>query len=746
MMFKIESFNLVKMTRKKSVKKKIIKKIQKDKAKKKKKDKLHELKEKLKAAANGGMSKLEYQQNLLDPKFRAAMLGFGGFSQSGMSNANQYLQEHRDKNNELTRKIAVEEERAKLKQDNERLNRELKQNKQQHADELSKLRMEQQKESLEKETKRQETVFKEKVDYEKTIAAQKAIIQTLKEKEEDQKRREQTEKSIFDNQEAIKTAITNLTVGKDNAKTAEKLREIGEQLTAITTKQTELQTQYDNTQKILTTKHQLTIAQSNEETNDQLRPMEAELNKKIREAEKAKLEYESNEKYLHLQFEKSMAEYKADFAQRENALTQGIAALEQKQKKFDLETKKIKEYYDLISKYNTLSAQYMADRTNKNLELQVADLKRQLERFREDIKQENQYNDLLLERDLLLVQVDPELKQAAFEHKADNAVKIETVRKGNKLMKKVSDETEKIDDLTLNMISLGKQIFGEKWDHNEMFKPDFDKKIKTKLLETQQEAQKAQKKKDELIQIRKTLDDTKKIQMENEQREFENNDVEMRNKGMIQAQAKKHEEEVRQKAYNEELKKKNEVLENLKREHEEGTRLASQAFYQLMDMDPNFKIAADTVAQAKGYATPDFSLLYDIQEHMKKTGNDTIVLEKLYKQIADYQKEQGDNINYVQNLNEYVAGITKEKDDALKKNTELQGKLNQAYAYGWNITGKLNDRPAANLAAQLAGVPEWETETFLEEVYNGSKRNEEQLEEKEHQEMMREGEEIFGYD
>ena len=82
------------------------------------------------------MSRLEYEQSMMDPRFRAAMIGFN----SPMGNAQQYmnhsLHEQEVKNNELTRQVAFQNDLANAKQANMKLKDELSTAKLQYQQEI----------------------------------------------------------------------------------------------------------------------------------------------------------------------------------------------------------------------------------------------------------------------------------------------------------------------------------------------------------------------------------------------------------------------------------------------------------------------------------------------------------------------------------------------------------------------------------------------------------------------------------
>ena len=100
------------------------------------------------------MTKLEYEQNLMDPRFRAAMMGFNNPQGNAQQYMNHALHEQETKNNELTRQISYQNDLANAKQAYAQLKNEVSTMKIKHAQELpaNNLEMERQRKKLEKES------------------------------------------------------------------------------------------------------------------------------------------------------------------------------------------------------------------------------------------------------------------------------------------------------------------------------------------------------------------------------------------------------------------------------------------------------------------------------------------------------------------------------------------------------------------------------------------------------------------
>ena len=97
------------------------------------------------AAGAGGktpMTRLEYEQSMMDPRFRAAMMGFNNPVGAQVMQANYARQEQENKNNELTRQMTYQNDINNLKKREIELKQEVKNAKQEAKAELDKARAE----------------------------------------------------------------------------------------------------------------------------------------------------------------------------------------------------------------------------------------------------------------------------------------------------------------------------------------------------------------------------------------------------------------------------------------------------------------------------------------------------------------------------------------------------------------------------------------------------------------------------
>ena len=144
------------------------------------KDKLKETAEKFRSAVNGNMSKLEYEQSMMDPRFRAAMMGFNNPASNYNQQISNALHEHENKNNELTRQISVQNEIANYQKANHKLKEQLAQEKMQHQTDItiSKLEMGIKRNEFEKQNLQQKFQYDTQIQQlNAQIADQNRIIQ-----------------------------------------------------------------------------------------------------------------------------------------------------------------------------------------------------------------------------------------------------------------------------------------------------------------------------------------------------------------------------------------------------------------------------------------------------------------------------------------------------------------------------------------------------------------------------------------
>ena len=191
------------------------------------------------------MSRLEYEQSMMDPRFRAAMQGFNNPANNINQVANQQLHEQETRNNELTRQLSYQHDLATAKQANMKLKNELSTAKIQHQQELSakNLELEHQRHKLEKEA----MVNKWKQDAE--ISELKNTLEQERQKHADEQTRWQQEKDK-------KKVEHDLKIQQIQSKHDAVINKISEQTTAI-----------KNLAEIESTRHKQTEQMLNSQTD-----------------------------------------------------------------------------------------------------------------------------------------------------------------------------------------------------------------------------------------------------------------------------------------------------------------------------------------------------------------------------------------------------------------------------------------------------------------------------------------------
>ena len=204
------------MVKRKVIKKKVNDKV-KDKAKNKSKNKGKTKQETVETQKPlydrvKNMSRLEYEQSMMDPRFRAAMAGFGVGQTPGMNQQINQRIDDLDKrlgdNNALTNQIALKEEIFNVQKKNTELKEELKRKMQEQANEKAKFEAEMKQQQLQRdlESQAKEHEYQKQIR-EKEMAFNELKYNTeiesndMKHKLDEQKRRYQEQQTRFDNEQ-----------------------------------------------------------------------------------------------------------------------------------------------------------------------------------------------------------------------------------------------------------------------------------------------------------------------------------------------------------------------------------------------------------------------------------------------------------------------------------------------------------------------------------------------------------------
>ena len=203
------------------VKRKVIKKKVKDKVKDKSKDKGKDKKKNKNGTVETqkplydrvkNMSRLEYEQSMMDPRFRAAMAGFGVGQTPGMNQQiNQRIDDLNKRlgdNNALTNQIALKEEIFNVQKKNTELKEELKRKMQEQANDKARFEAEMKQQQLQRdlESQAKEHEYQKQIR-EKEMAFNELKYNTaiesndMKRKLDEQKRRYQEQQTRFDNEQ-----------------------------------------------------------------------------------------------------------------------------------------------------------------------------------------------------------------------------------------------------------------------------------------------------------------------------------------------------------------------------------------------------------------------------------------------------------------------------------------------------------------------------------------------------------------
>ena len=259
------------------------------------------------------MSRLEYEQSMMDPRFRAAMMGFnnpmGGLAQQ----TNQKLHEQETKNNELTRQITLQQDFANQKEKYIKLKAEKKEQKAQQDAEINKLKNDIQNQELQRNLDRERAQYerdKESLQHQKEYDELKNNsqneIEALKKKVEDQKREFQHQKETDD----LKNELKLKQIEKDHI---DKTIPLNQKINDIENELKVKSAEYKAKEDINNNANKLILTQLNQATQPILQKLDSLTNAANREIDIKQLIFDSEQRLLDKQKALDIAQFQEQY-------------------------------------------------------------------------------------------------------------------------------------------------------------------------------------------------------------------------------------------------------------------------------------------------------------------------------------------------------------------------------------------------------------------------------------------------
>ena len=307
------------------VKRKVIKKKVKDKVKDKRKNKNGNVETRTKGSGDSmetqkplydrvkNMSRLEYEQSMMDPRFRAAMAGFGVGQTTGknkqINQRNDDLNKRLGDNNALTNQIALKEEIFNVQKKNTELKEELKRKMQEQANDKARFEAEMKQQQLQRDL---ESQAKEH-EYQKQIREKEMAFNELK----------------------YNTAIES--------------NDMRHKLDEQKRKYQEQQTRFNNEQEKLDKEHKLMMAQMKEQHRQVIEPLTSSIKDLARKSDLDNLQFRAADEIANATVDKTKAEIKNQIQEEILPLKQ---ATEQAKRELEL-TKTIYEQHNQLEDART---------------------------------------------------------------------------------------------------------------------------------------------------------------------------------------------------------------------------------------------------------------------------------------------------------------------------------------------------------------------------------------------------------
>ena len=479
------------------------KRIVKKRITKKKVAKKHAQSESKEKSDVSRMSRLEYEQSMMDPRFRAAMMGFnnpmGGLAQQ----TNQKLHEQETKNNELTRQITLQQDFANQKEKYIKLKAEKKEQKAQQDAEINKLKNDIQNQEMKRNLDRERAQYerdKESLQHQKEYDELKNNsqneIKALKKIVEDQKREFQHQKETDD----LKNELKLKQIEKDHI---DKTIPLNQKINDIENELKVKSAEYKAKEDINNNANKLILTQLNQATQPILQKLDSLTNAANREIDIKQLIFDSEQRLLDKQKALDIAQFQEQYQGILNKTIESYGALQRQIEEVDTKFKAVEELKQARHKQKMLEAKAESQEEFNNIHLDIIDKQNDIslnnERYQEEAKRRKlETENKILERD-----VNPQTKKKYEKEIQQEKIKTAQLEKKRELVQKAAEAKKENEEtkqnLLLELSNLDPKIKPEDVDTPEKFNK--------KMFQIQVEAQ---KKKTTLEHQNEFLDSVKK--------------------------------------------------------------------------------------------------------------------------------------------------------------------------------------------------------------------------------------------
>ena len=378
------------MVKKRSSKKRIIKK------KIIKREYIKDMKDKLSSAVNNNMSKLEYEQALMDPRFRAAMIGFNNPGFNNAYQLNKSLHDKESKNNILTREISLQNDLLNQKQREIKLKDELYETKLKNKEEISKLQYD----NAAKLKQSEINSLKQKFKYDTDIS-------TLNSEIADQRRINQEQQKRYEQQEEYSNAKHELLINSLNDAHAQELHNIKELTRDLVRKQDIDNLQFSAAQDIADATLKKNIAYINESLAEKLHPLQEATSQAKREMNLAQTIHDANIKLNDTVTNNLIASFQNATQPIINHISLQNQQMDDRLKLLDTKINAIKSIKQAKQQLDQLTIKSITEPIQQRLEIYNQELKGALDNNKQIFDEIRKQKDLIIQNKQLEQIVDP---------------------------------------------------------------------------------------------------------------------------------------------------------------------------------------------------------------------------------------------------------------------------------------------------------------------------------------------------
>ena len=624
------------------VKRKVIKKKVKDKVKDKRKNKNGTVETRTKGSGDSmetqkplydrvkNMSRLEYEQSMMDPRFRAAMAGFGVGQTPGMNQQiNQRIDDLNKRlgdNNALTNQIALKEEIFNVQKKNTELKEELKRKMQEQANDKARFEAEMKQQQLQRDL---ESQAKEH-EYQKQIREKEMAFNELK----------------------YNTAIES--------------NDMRHKLDEQKRKYQEQQTRFNNEQEKLDQEHKLMMAQMEEQHRQVIEPLKQATEEAKRGLELTKTIYEQHNQLEDARTKNIIEGIHAKIQPQIQALENQSNELKRHGQLLNAQSNAINDFKDAQKRFIEESLKHHFDGLTTQLDNQTKDIKRMTETQQMMNAEQNKIKNAQFElTEAQIKAINAPLIQALENQKQqlENtmrvngdvngiAQKIEDLKTDIQVLKQkatpqqIQEHAEDVREMTLkaaplqitkrlaeqtnssniayeklysDVVESGARALGEDFKIEDIGTPALNEKLKNKNVEIQQKRALIAKQHE---MINKQLEMNKSLENAELEKEIANARLEVVDEhsssynNALKIAAKKRVQIENETKKLDEMKKQ---VEDVQEHHEKMYSDILHKFNSLMEVHPFYKKIAQEVS---GQEEPDPRCLPKVIDRMKEIDED----------------------------------------------------------------------------------------------------------------------------